>query len=64
VLAPPVGPSHPTTVRAIHVNAPLTTTHVRQLCLQARLQRLGVLFIQIRSYFHSFLIIEKPGANF
>jgi hypothetical protein len=47
VLAPPVSPSHPTTFRTIHVNAPLTTTLAGQFCLQVRLERLGFLFIQI-----------------
>jgi hypothetical protein len=64
VLAPLVGPSQPTTVRTIHVNAPLTTTRVGQLRLQARLKRLGFLFIQICSCFQSLLAFENPGARF
>jgi hypothetical protein len=64
VLAPPVGPSLPTTFRTIHVNAPLTTTHAGQLGLQARLQRLGVLCLEICRYSHNFLTFEKPGARF
>jgi hypothetical protein len=63
LLAPPVGPSEPITLRTIRVNAPLTTTHAGQLCLQARFQRLGALFIEICYWFHSFLMFEKPGAR-
>ena len=41
-----------------------TTTQAGQLCLQARLQRLRVFFIQICPYLHRLRTSEKPGARF
>jgi hypothetical protein len=63
LLAPSVGPSEPTTLRAIHVNAPLTTAQAGQLGLQARLKRLGFLFVQIGSCFHKEFVALAARAE-
>jgi|ERR1039458_2530831 hypothetical protein len=49
---------------AEYINTPLATTQADQLGLQARLERLGFLCIQICPYFHSFLAFENPGTKF
>src|ERR1035437_2556505 len=63
VLALLVGSSQPTTSRTIYVNAPLTTTRVGQFGLQAPLQRLGVLGMEIGCYSHSFRTGDTPAPR-
>src|ERR1035437_4789597 len=58
MLAPPVGPSQPTTPRTIHVNAPLTPAGADQLCLQPPLQRLGFRFVQICPNLHKNFVVR------